>query len=281
MAAATSQDIDERDFKVTFDTNTKQWTVMWNWRGGMEPSQLFNTTSEYKVPREARQEYENELAQWIADGWLAPYDEEKYGPVRGTIPLMAVVQRNKQKVRPVLDFRELNSHLDLHTAEADVCTEKLRECRRRGQQVALIDLRKAYLQIHVHPSLWCYQTVVLRGRRYCFTRLGGFGLNIAPLVLKKVLNRVLSWDDKIHSATSPYWDDILVDESIVTAEIAESHLRRHGLVCKPPEHVRDGTRVLGIRLWGERRGLVWKRDNEIGELPEKQQGDVCFLSVGS
>lgn len=122
---------------------------------------------------------------------MVPYNERVHGPVKGTIPLMAVVQQNKKKVRPVLDFRELNSYVDAHTAEADVCVEKLREWRRRGQKVALMDLRKAYLQIHVHPSLWSCQTVVFRGQRYCLTRLG-FGLNIAPLVLKKVLGTVLS-----------------------------------------------------------------------------------------
>lgn len=39
-------------------------------------------------------------------------------------PLMAVVQQNKENVRPLLDFRELNFHLNLHTVEANVCSEK-------------------------------------------------------------------------------------------------------------------------------------------------------------
>ena len=63
---------------------------------------------------------------------------------------MAVIQLNKEKVRPEMDFRELNSHVTAHTADADVCADKLREWRRRGKKVALIELRKAYLQIHVH-----------------------------------------------------------------------------------------------------------------------------------
>ena len=86
-----------------------------------------------------------------------------------------------------------------------------------------MDLRKAYLQIHVHPSLWSCQTVVFRGQRYCLTRLG-FGLNIAPLVLKKVLGTVLSWNERIEQATSPYLDDILVDEGIASAVEVEAHL---------------------------------------------------------
>lgn len=56
---------------------------------------------------------------------------------------MAVVQENKKKLHPVLDFWELNLYIDVHTAEADVCAEKLREWRRRSQKVALLDLRKA------------------------------------------------------------------------------------------------------------------------------------------
>ena len=79
------------------------------------------------MPLEARQEYVNELCQWIQDGWLVPHNESIHGPVRATIPLMAVVQQHKKKVRPVLDFRDLNSYVDAHTAETDVCAEKLRE----------------------------------------------------------------------------------------------------------------------------------------------------------
>lgn len=271
--------IKDKDFTVTYHSDTKQWTVLWNWCENMEPPRLFNTVSEYNVPKAVRNDYENELKQWIEDGWLVPYSETTHGPVKGTIPLMAVVQQNKEKVRPVLDFRELNSHLTIHTADADVCSEKIREWRRCGQEVSLIDLRKAYLQIHVHPSLWPYQTVVIRGRRYCLTRLG-FGLNIAPLVLKKVLGSVLSWDEKIDRATSPYLDDIMVNETVATAAEVENHLKYYGLLCKPPERVREGARVLGIRVWGEQRGLFWKRDNQFCDMPDKLTRRTVFSICG-
>ena len=54
---------------------------------------------------------------------MLPYDESRLGPVKGLIPMMAVVQQNKEKVRPVLDFRELNCHIDAFTREADVCAD--------------------------------------------------------------------------------------------------------------------------------------------------------------
>ena len=59
---------------------------------------------------ETQENCTRELQRWIDDEWLLPYDEQTYGPAKGLIPLMAVVQRNKGKVRQVMDFRELNMH---------------------------------------------------------------------------------------------------------------------------------------------------------------------------
>ena len=71
---------------------------------GELPSHLKNGVSEYTVTEEARKDYEEELETWIKNGWLLDYDEEEHRPPKGLIPLMAVVQENKGKVRPVLDF---------------------------------------------------------------------------------------------------------------------------------------------------------------------------------
>ena len=60
---------------------------------------------------------------------------------------MAIVQVDKDKVRPVMDFRELKSHVDAFTASVDVCADKLRDWRRLGTNVSIVDLRRAYLQI--------------------------------------------------------------------------------------------------------------------------------------
>ena len=40
---------------------------------------------------------------------------------------MAIVQENKQKVRLIMDYHELNEHIDAYMAGADVCVHKLRE----------------------------------------------------------------------------------------------------------------------------------------------------------
>ena len=52
--------------------------------------------------------------------------------------------------------------------------------------MSLLDLRNAYLQIHIDKVLWPFQTVIARGQRFCLTRLG-FGLNVALLIRKSVI----------------------------------------------------------------------------------------------
>ena len=151
-------EIDEPDFCVLFDASEIAWTVTWKWSDDTEPDALRNRVTEYAIPTAARSSYEEEIQEWIANGWSEPYDDKKMGPAKGLIPLMAIVQQNKDKVRPVMDFRELNSHVDAFTANADVCADKIREWRRLGTNVAIVDLRRAYLQIRVHESLWSYQT---------------------------------------------------------------------------------------------------------------------------
>ena len=94
---------------------------------------------------------------------------------------MAVVQRNKSKVRPVMGYRELNQFVSSHTANCDVCSSKLRSWRKLGENLEIIDLKKAYLQIRIDEALWKYQVVEYEGRQYCLIRLS-FGLNVAPRV---------------------------------------------------------------------------------------------------
>lgn len=278
-AASATPTIDERDFSVTHDTLSNVWVASWKWTEGAEPELLKNQVNEYSVSREVRTLYEDELRTWIQAGWLIPYDEQRYGPAKGLIPLMAVVQQNKAKVRPVMDFRELNTHISAFTAESDVCAAKMREWRSQGTNVAIVDLMKAYLQIHIHESLWPYQTVVFQGQKYCLTRLG-FGLNVAPLVMKAVLAHILSQDQDVRQGTSAYVDDIFVNEDIVPASRVVKHLNNYGLQCKAPESIVDGARVLGLRVWGERGKLLWRRDNDLEEVPNKLTRRVVFSYCG-
>ena len=272
--------IEEDDFSATFQDG--RWTVQWKWKA--EEPVLKNKCGAYGVSVESRAEYEKELQEWVDSGWLERYDEVKHGPVAGVIPLMAVEQPNKDKVRPVMDYRELNGYLqNFPGRDTAICGEKLREWRKLGDTVALLDLKKAYLQLHVHPNLQRFQTVWLQGQRYVMTRMG-FGLCVAPKVMSKVLQTVLSLNPVVRDATDSYIDDIVVNESMVTSAEVRTLLLKYGLITKDPVAL-DGARVLGLHVHKDRTGsFMWKRDNvlpEGGDEPSKRQlFSVCGQLVG-
>lgn len=287
-SSVSQTEVEESDFRASFDRAKKEWVVEWKWSNGREPVELKNSIAEYRVPDTVRPDFEAEIKRWISEGWLAVYDDVKLGSPKGLIPLLAVVQQNKEKTRPVLDFRELNSLIDVYTANADVCSDKLREWRRQGTNTSLLDLSSAYMQIGVKPSLWPFQTVIFQGQRYCLTRLG-FGLNVAPLAMKAILAYVLGQDNLVEAGTSPYVDDIYVNEDIVKVQYVRDHLARFGLVCKPEERVADGARVLGLRVCKKPTNkstqmdstqLQWTRANQIPNAPDTLTKRTVFSFCG-
>ena len=50
---------------------------------------------------------------------------------------------------------------------ADVCGDVLREWRQMEGEIALVDLKSAYLQVRVAKELWQYQLVRYQGETYC------------------------------------------------------------------------------------------------------------------
>ena len=136
--------------------------------------------------------FNEKVEDWIAQGWLRPCVQ----PAHGVIPFLVVVQFNKDMVRPVMDFRELNKFVESFTGDSDVCGETMRKWRMMDGQPRVLDLRDAYLQLHVKEELQRYQTVEYKGRYYELTRLG-FGLNCAPKIMTAVLGKVLSLDPRL------------------------------------------------------------------------------------
>ena len=161
----------------------------------------------------------------------------------------------------MLDYRELNDHVDPLMAHADICTEKLREWRRAGSNVSVLDL-----QVRVHQSLWSYQTVLFKGQRYCLTRMG-FGLNVAPSIMQTIVDAILTKNKRIQQATSANIDDVYVDENIVPAVRVKEHLYSFGLLSMELEKLQDGARVLGLQVWGEDNSLYWRRGKKIPDMP--------------
>ena len=259
VTAVVSHDIEivDQDFRAVFDGI--KWTVSWKWKS--EPPKLRNTCANYGIKAELRGGFDAEITEWIANGWLQSYDEADND---GILPLMAIDQANKGKIRPVLDYRELNKHVTSHTGQSDVCDESLRRWRRFGENVTMLDLRKAYLQIHVQSDLWEFQKVKFRGKLYCLTRLG-FGLNVAPKIMSAIVHRVLCLRGDIKEATDSYIDDIIVNTEMVEISDVVAHLMRYGLEVKVPEKF-DSSRVLGLQIFKDARGRHWRRGNEIPEV---------------
>ena len=75
--------------------------------------------------------------------------------------------------------------------------------------------------------------VIFTRKRYCLTRLG-FGLNVAPQIMKTIINAVLSQEEKVNKGTSAYRDNIHVNEDITSLH-AKVKLVQFGLICKDPE----------------------------------------------
>lgn len=264
--------IEDCDFNAVFANGN--WTVQWNWKDEDKSPTIENQVPMYKISEDAKGAFDNEVQEWIKSGWLQPYN----GEFDGLIPLMAVIQQNKDKVRPVMDYRELNQYVSSHTAGSEVCGEKLRLWRRLGEQVCTIDLRKAYLQIHVAQSLWKFQVVQFKGEIYCLTRLG-FGLSVAPKIMSSIVNKVLSMDPVIRSATDSYVDDIIVNEQIVDSDVVMEMLEKYGLSAKPAEPL-DGNRVLGLRLNRINGKLMWGRGNKLKPLSEVRTKKDVFSLCG-
>ncbi|MEM7283949.1 MAG: retropepsin-like aspartic protease [Pseudomonadota bacterium] len=217
--------LDDENFSAKFDGAA--WTVKWKWKDGLAPDFLKNSVGRYGMARDVAMEFEGKLDEWVSKGYLVPYDEVKHGLVKGLIPMFAVEQTNKKKVRPVLDYREMNGWVDIYTGASVICASTIRKWRRKGVDCAVLDLKDAYLQLYIDESLWSYQTVMHGGRRWCLTRLG-FGLNVAPMIMSAILQKVLSLDAVIAQGADSYIDDLYIDESVVPASVVQEHLRHYG-----------------------------------------------------
>ena len=167
----------------------------------------------------------NEISEWIKEGILVKYDEKSMGKAKGLLPLMCVMQDNKKKIRPVLDYRELNAHVKASTRDADVINDAMRDWRLMGTNSndSVVDLKKAYLQIHVHTRHWPYQTVIYKDQRYALTRLG-FGLNLAPVMMSSILRYVLQQNSSLAKSTRGYIDDTLATNG--NGRMLVAHLKK-------------------------------------------------------
>lgn len=90
------------------------------------PEKQQNFIFECPMSKHFKSEYYHKFQEWLDSMWLVPYLEKDFSTMKGLIPIMAVVQKNKMKVHTVLEYQELNEHVNVQTAHADICAQKLR-----------------------------------------------------------------------------------------------------------------------------------------------------------
>ena len=130
--------IEDEDFRAHFDVDKR--LVEWRWTTG--PPVLTNQVGCYEgtLREEVRPKFEKKVERWIDERILILWS----GKVEGVLPLIAIVQLTKNKLRPVLDFRELNKYVACHTKDGiDICEEVMRVAengeshKNRGLKVGL------------------------------------------------------------------------------------------------------------------------------------------------
>jgi len=267
----------DQDFNIYFCDG--KWEAEWRWK---DDTACRNVPRPNFVPPEDIDAFDTEIQSWIDDGVLVEHRTDIHGAVKNYLPLISVRQCKGEvtKVRPVCDYRELNKSIQSHPAGATpVCSERLREWRQDGDRCAVVDLKKAYLQIYMKPSLWPYQAVRWKGKDYLLTRLG-FGLSSAPKIMTAIVEYVISSHDVMKNAVSSYIDDLYIKLNLINCDDVVEHLKSWGLITKPPEKIgcQQGVRVLGLKI-GE--DLCWERDGPVPDFSEvKTRRDVSGL-VGS
>ncbi|MCH9663309.1 MAG: aspartyl protease family protein [Gammaproteobacteria bacterium] len=255
--------INHRDFVASFRGG--HWTVRWKWKDGAKPRAALHRLN-YKIAEKDQPEFDAEIAEWIDQGIRVRHDHNMHGEVQRFIPMMAVRQEKGcgSKVRPVFDYRLLNSTIESHPGGATpLCAARLRQWRQLGAKRAVLDLRKAYLQVFVDPDLWLHQAICWRGEVYLLTHLG-FGLTCAPAIMTAIVEWVLAANPSIFKAASNYIDDIFVCEDLVSVDHVCSHFSAWGLVTKEPEHLGNtAVHVLGLSVDSQ---FCWSRDKQLPDI---------------
>ena len=163
-ASVISEDVRQQELRLTdedFEARCARgtWEVEWKWKGGITYTKA--SFPHNVVSADEESDFDAEVMAWVEDGILVKHDVKEHGPVRNFIPMMAVQQRKGgvSKVRPVLDYRGLNTAIESHPGGAvPICADRLREWRQIGPECAVIDLKRAYLQVGV---TWMYLPVDL------------------------------------------------------------------------------------------------------------------------
>ena len=216
-----------------------------------------------------RQLYEQEVQNWIDNEIVVPYDPVTHGDYHNILTLVPVIQTHKvtTPVRPVLDYRYLNSYVIGNPGnDVPVCDEFIRKWGTFGSDAHMLDIKKAFLQVFVSASKLKYQAIKFRGKMRILTRMG-FGFKSAPRGMTRIVHNIL---DSFSSSRVPrprsaridsYIDDIYVDNSVVLCKDVKERFENFGLQMKDPVALSESS-VLGIQVYRPGSNLFWRRNDQ-------------------
>ncbi|XP_034567334.1 uncharacterized protein LOC117832353 [Notolabrus celidotus] len=162
-----------------------------------------------------------------SEGWLCCFCSSK-GETNGGYFL--VPKKGSTSLRPILDLRVLNKHLQKYTFR--MLTHKVL-CRsiRPGDWFVTIDLTDAYFNIAIYPSHRRFLKFAYQGKAYEYQVIP-FGLALAPRVFTKCVEAALSLRSSSIRIFS-YIDDYLIcshsrEQAIRDSAVVTGHLRNLG-----------------------------------------------------
>ena len=102
--------------------------------------------------------------------------------------------------------------------------------------------------------------------------------------MKAIINAVLSQEQKVKDRISVHRDDIYVNEDIVSSLHVKAKLSQFGLICKEPERLEDGVRVLGLDVHGKQGSFRWRHKAVLPDVPDvltrRRVFSRCGILVG-
>ena len=153
---------------------------------------------------------------------------------------MTVIQQ--QKVHPNMDYWLLNWYVNVFRANVDIYVTKLREWCKEGMNISLLIWGKDIFRCMLTNHCGNIKTIGIWNRIYCL----GFILNIAPKIMKAIIEPILSQIDRVKKSVSTYIDKNFVNGSFASTTYLKEHCDQ--------ESLREGMKVLGLELWVN---LVW------------------------
>ena len=266
------------DGSVRWIADEKRWEVTWQWSSGAVPTTTISSGvgsySRSKLSAEEKH-FCSEVESWIANGWLIKHDPSVHGEPSAVLLLLAVSQPHKSStpVRPVLDYCALNELIKCNPGtELPVCEDTVQQWRKKDDtdNLEMLDIRKAYLQVFVSPDMYRFQTMLWNNEVFVMTRIG-FAPKMMDIIVKCATCDFQDVDN--------YVDDLMVPK-IQSPAVAQK-LSHFGLPTKDPEPA-STSRVLGLQLYKAGDGATHRARRNAEEFsgPAEQAKRKIFSWCG-